>query len=265
MKKLTLFFLVAGLAMACNKDQNSSRSSNNNPFSGILKLIGANMTTETQRIYDEMNEADYEFTIISTSNFGMYSEDSPEENYLLGGVTPETMTVDVNGIHNFDPNLGEDSYLYQGIDFSSLYGNTIDIAGTDYQNSNNDFLETFYVPLEIRADNLGENGTNFINEDSPMALGWVPDPNNPTDQVAILYELYVGDLMESEPVEKDVILTADNGSYDLNEIINSNNNVTQIRFTLTRGNSALVSTDIGNVFVNVRSEDHHIYDIVRNP
>lgn len=260
MKKIITIFCLTGIIVSCSKEDNVDKTIEPTFLNAVLKTAPTGMTSASEDIYNDILAADYELTVIANANYGL-SDESIEANYVFGGVTPSTTTVTIDGVGTFDPNWGDDSYMYQEEDFSGLFGTTVDISGNDDSNQSNNFQISFYVPEEIKADLIPTDGTNRIEREGDLVLSWNPDSNNPTDQIAIYYEVFGGDMMEgNDPIDASIFVTDDDGAYDFSHLV-SNNDISQIKLILIRGNSSLVETSIGQILLNVRSEDHHFYDV----
>lgn len=244
------------LASSCSKDKVNTKETGS-PFGNILsKLSGYDLNEEEQRIYDAMNAADSELAVIHNANLGI---ESSSGDYKFGGTISGSSSVDFGAIGQFQPNIGDYTYLYSNDDLSQLFDNVASLTVIEETDTH---TVSFVVPDIILADRL-DSGDLLLDREENHTLSWNADPtNNVTGRVAVLIRAYSTVKHEDggSVYQENLILTEDDGALSISSYL-SDPEITQVWISLARGNGELISMNDGDVLVNIRTIDHHIYSI----
>lgn len=251
----SIMFLAIIIATGCKKEEVSNTDSKSKIkwYENIAaRFSGLSMTSESEHIYNLMMESDLSFDFIHTNNFGV------ELNSKFGGILTEDASVKVNSSNFYNANLNSDSWLYVSSDL--VYGQQNEI--TFRTSSYGDQVIDIYVPEKLSLTTLSDSGNAVNASASNVMLTWNADGNNPTGQIAIMINTYDNDMVEgsSVPTDEHLILTDDDGSFDIKEYIN-NSNIKFVNIIAVRGNAEVVDSNEGKIFFNFRSQDHHLYKI----
>jgi len=248
MKKIAILLLISFFVFSCNKENKIIKSPGGliGPF--YAALSGLNLTPYSQDIYDNIFDADRAFDILITHNQGQYV------SFLVMGSLNENSSISLNN-QLFSPNLDPISYFYAG-DGEPYYGTTTNLIYRE----NSDTLSSlsFYSPEPIVADKISNDG--MIERTATSTLTWNDDPNNQAGQVVLVITSYSDEFETS--IDEQILVIDDIGYYDVSDSY-QNTNVKAIKMILIRGNGQNVTmSDGGEIFMNVRSQDHHFYMIV---
>ncbi len=245
-KSLTSLVFVLVLA-SCTKEASVPNNNNvSNPMMSLVALSsGYHLTTTSAAIASDMQDAEYEFTVIHTSNFG------ETVDVIAGGVIPSGPTVYVNNIQ-MNPFSG-DSYLLNDVPIS-LFDNTVTL-----KDNSNDTLMSLQVPKIIQARKLGDDNSLDLQISEHPTLTWEMDDSNPTGQVAIYIKYYEDANLNSAPIDTKLFIVDDlDEAFDITTDFVSG--AVAINLQLVRGNAKNFSYSTSDyILFNVRSSDHHFY------
>lgn len=265
---LILAILVFSFAMGCQEknDQLEKNNKGNKIFSFIsedfdyddlLERIIGPTNNEILRLYEDVFDYEDNITVVDNPNFGSYSS-SPQYDIFIGGSSQNGVLLKINGTP-YEP-LPAGNFLKQSLEFKSYYGTNV-----NFELSKNGIVidnKTLYIPDQALALKLSDSNTVMINRTGNM-LSWNADINNPCQKVILYYSLYSNhDFISNQGlIGTDFKLLEDNGSFNLDNLI-SNNQVKRIAFKLVRGNGFSVDIEGTKTFINIRSVDHHEYNIL---
>lgn len=229
---------------------------------GIFSLLGffvafqlpENMSAEMTRVYNAIQDADYEVAIIDNPNYGSFSS-NPGEDIIMSGMTEpdDNISISLNGILYTPATNGQ--WLRQDIKFKDYIGKNVNVvikAGNDIVESRDIYVSKAHLVNPL----IDENQTGIYRTGN--TLSWTPDNSaDAQGYVILLYRLYNGD---SEIIETDAIALEDNGSYNIDALL-SNTVVTRIGFELISGNAVAAMINDKKLLFYINTRDHHMYRI----
>lgn len=250
MKKYAISAIAAFALISCNPE----KMDDSNPGiwdEAISTLTDYSLNDDAQQVYDDASASEYELAVVNTSNFG------EQKNRKLAGVARGYGSVTISG-QTYNANLEPDNFmLYEQDGFSNMYGQNVELsAGSEYV--------SFYSPEVLAANKVSTSNDGWeITSGGSHELTWNEDPSNPTEKVVIYYVIYEGDNMSSGELDSDYIVTEDDGTYDISSLVNEPG-AASLYINIGRGNGAKFASgeEESYTFFNVRSSDHHYYQII---
>lgn len=242
--KIIVLASAAVVAVACSEDVIEDV---NTEFSQQLAQLAVaasdyNLSPESEAIAYDMTEADLEFCVIHTSNYG--------ETVAIkaGGVVPNESSVSINGT-TLTP-YSNRSYLNNDMPITWFDGSVI------LSDPSSNTLASIHAPKIIQADFLG---SKILDVSEPQILTWDYDDTNPTGQVAVFIRYYDSSSGINPPMSSKLFIVSDiDEAFDITT--NLPLGTERINVNLTRGNAVnFVNGTSEKVFFNVRSSDHHEY------
>ncbi len=260
MKKIIISSLLAIGVLSCSKEReqqnNLSQNSSDISLTGIIaRALPLGVNSETQRIYEDIQDPKYTVAIIDNPNYGKFSN-SPQYDVFIGGKSKPSVSVKLNNVtYNARP---DGQWLTQGLEFKNYFNKDVSVTIKDGEAIANFVI---HVPKPALVNKLGAAGSLAISRRG-NTLTWSADPNNLSGKVALHYTTYNNNAIGSEEgvIKRDILLLNDNGSFNLDDII-SNTAVKKIYFRLVTGNTASVKFAGEKLLFHISSFDHHEYTI----
>jgi hypothetical protein len=243
-----LLILIA-VVTSCKKsnDVEPSKSAKQDLARILAMASGFELTEESSRIYAELADADYLFGAIHFSNEGN------AVGTEIMGMTGSSTQVSFNGQGFTSPNFPNESWWRTAGDGEVLFGQVNTIY---YDNGNGIDTLVFAVPEKIYLNSVDSSGT--ISSSSAV-LTWNADSNNPTGQV-LIHLTYLDEFNGMQKTGSDLIITDDDGYMDISSNL-SNTNPNFVKITIGRGNGRTALDELGRIFVQVRTQDEHMYKV----
>lgn len=249
--KLIYSILICLFIISCNETE-STLSNENNKEKKALTFKDLNLLSdenqEVIRILNDINNPKYEIAIIDNPNYGEFSN-APEYDIMISGASKPNISIEIDG-NTYLPSP-EGQWLKQNIDFKQYYGKEVTINIT---NGNDIFEFQRYIPNPILVNRLSDNESNVI-ERNDNELNWIPDSNNPSGKISLLYHLYDN---EDNIYKSDAILLEDDGNFSIDEII-EDLNCHKIYFQVISGNTVSVNFQEEKLLFHISTYDHHEY------
>ncbi len=246
---LTFVFFSCTKSTEKSNDDNSVRSSEE-----IIKSFAkpSNLNSETSRIIDDITTPKYTVGVIDNPNYGKFSS-TPEADIMISGKTPANISIQIDG-DNYSPNSNGE-WLLQSGDFKKYYGKNVNIVISDGDSSHS---FNVYIPKQVLVKQLSATQSNTIQK-TGNNLTWVPDGNSLSGKVALFYELYNNEDLGSNSgiYKRDILLLDDNGSYNIDGLID--NECKRIFFRMISGNTASTYFNDEKLLFFIASYDHHEY------
>ena len=264
MKKIILILSVSiitfGLS-SCQKDGSRTPTPTVKGKGKLKSLSAGGSFADLSSMYQSM---DYEIRLAGVANMGLQS---PLDDYKLTGSLPAsyinysvvlpTGQYDVNAqARNSEGALNQVTAVSNT--FATLYGTDVTVSLIDNANT---YTGTIYSPARITALKLGQTGSLEIPR-TGNTLRWTVDQRNTTG-VLLTYKLYSSpDITDpNKIVRQDQIQLADNGSYNIDQLI-ADPNIHGINIGLYRGNAMMYTNEAGkNIVMDIISTDFHYYTI----
>lgn len=244
MKNFLIVASIAIFSLSCAKETIENAQTEFNQQLSKLAIAASNyqLTPQSQAIADDMTEAQLEFCVIHSSNYG--------ETVAIkaGGVVPNESSVKINGL-SLSPYANR-SYLNNDMPISWFDG-TVNLS-----DPNSNILASLHAPKIIQVSFLG---SKILDSSKPQIINWQFDDSNPTGQVAIFIRYYSSDVGQSPPFYSKLFIVNDiDEKFDI--LQNLPEGAKKLNISITRGNAVnFVNGSSEKVFFNVRSTDHHEY------
>jgi hypothetical protein len=244
MKNISILTGLALLSLACSKE---TIENVNNDFSQQLNKLAIaasnyQLSPQSQAIADDMTEADLEFCVIHTSNYG--------ETVAIkaGGVVPNESSVKINGL-SLTP-YSNRSYLNNDMPIT-WYNGTVTLT-----DPSSNILASIHAPKVIQASFLG---SKVLDVSKPQIMTWQYDDTNPSGQVAVYIRYYKTEVGNTPPFTSKLYIVNDiEEEFDI--LTDLPDEVKKLNISITRGNAVnFTNGSTEKVFFNVRSTDHHEY------
>lgn len=253
MKKFIPLITLIGF-IACSPDiLNSSETKND----GIISqwINHSSLNDEARRIVEDVADRDRGFSIMANPNWGRLDAENPSIH--LTGKTPAVSAISINDV-SYAPFGTEHMWYENQSSLINFYGQDVHLKFTTL----NGTLEfDRYIPEVLQVTQLSESQSLEISRTN-QELQWTPDPDFEAGKIAIYYTLYDShDESQAAGYKVDVILTEDDGSFMLDDLI-KDSRCKRIYFKAVRGNTVSFELNEEKYLFHISTYDHHMYHIV---
>lgn len=218
-------------------------------------VIPSDANEEMIRIYNDVQNPDYEVAIIDNPNYGMFSS-SQQYDIYLGGMTgiEDEISISLNG-NIFTPNPSNGQWQVQGLQFKDYIGTNVQVK----IKSGEELLKetSIYVPKAHLTPKLGSTNSIDINR-TGNTITWEPDLANVSGKIILFYHLY--DANDNIIDTDGQMLSEADGSFTLDPII-SDANIKKIQYSLISGNTVSTMVNGKKLLFYINTRDHHEYYI----
>jgi len=256
--------ICAGLIFnsGCKKEIKSSDSSSTTELgsgynsSRTIKdvVMPADANAEMIRIYEDLQDPDYEVAIIDNPNYGKFSLNPGYDIILLGKTLPTDNISIVLNDNTFSATT-DGQWFLQNSSLKSYIGKNVEVK--IMQGTSLLVDKTVYVTKAHLASKLGAPAALSIGR-TGNTITWASDASNLSGKIILFYQLYDASNVLFDSDAK--LLNDSDGSYNLDGTL-ANTSIARIQFSLISGNTVSTMVNGKKLLFYINTRDHHEYSV----